>query len=235
MRARSLWGWIVVAAVPTTTSGQCVEAGRDVSAWWPLDEVAGSTAEDIVGGRTGAHVNGPAPAAGLVGGALAFDGSNDYVGVPDDPLWAFGDDDFTIELWANFSAPGGGTIGHPGDIFIGSDDGAGNQRKWFFALGGGFLNFHVNGPGIGAKFFPLAPFSPVVGQWYHLAVSRKGSLYSIYADGVLLETAINEDSVPDASAALTIGQAESLGYMNGRLDEVTIHRRALTAAFIRLT
>jgi hypothetical protein len=94
-----------------------------------------------------------------VRGALRFNGSN-FVAVPDNDLWAFGAKDFTIELWANFDQPGSGSVGEPGDIFIGNDEGPGFRNKWFFALGGGFLNFHINSPTIGPKFFPLVPFSP---------------------------------------------------------------------------
>ena len=53
---------------------------------------------------------------GNVGGALRFNGSNQYVGAPDSDIWAFGTGNFTVELWANFDAPGSGDIVHAGDI-----------------------------------------------------------------------------------------------------------------------
>jgi Concanavalin A-like lectin/glucanases superfamily len=129
--------------------------------------------------------------------------------------------------------PGGGSIGHPSHIFIGNDDGPGNQNKWFFALGGGFLNFHINSPTLGPQFFPLAPFSPSINTWYHLAVTRSGSLYTLYINGAAVKSATNTASIPSPSAFLTIGEAENLGFMNGLLDEVTIYNRALTDAEIK--
>ena len=54
-----------------------------------------------------------------VGSSLHFDGSNDFVGISDNDLWAYGSDDFTIELWANFDAPGVADLGHPGDELTG--------------------------------------------------------------------------------------------------------------------
>jgi hypothetical protein len=163
---------------------------------------------------------------------LKFNGINDFVGVANDPVWHFGLNDFSIELWANFATPGGGSVGEPSNIFVGNDDGSGNQNKWFFALGGGYLNFHINSPTLGPQFFPLAPFSPAINTWYHLAVTRSGSLYTLYINGSPVASATDTASIPSPAAFLTIGEAESIGFMNGLLDEVTIYNRALTAAEI---
>ncbi|MET0018683.1 MAG: LamG-like jellyroll fold domain-containing protein [Candidatus Thiodiazotropha sp. 6PLUC1] len=211
----------------------CVQPPTGIIAWWPFDETEGATAEDRIGNHPGAHTNGPVPADGMVGGSLRFDGRNDYVAVADSDLWSFGSNNFTLEFWANFDAAGGGSIGHPGDIFIGHDDGPGTRNKWFFALGGGALNFHINGRSTGSRFFPRAPFSPTVGEWYHLAITRDGSLYTIYVNGEPAASTTDTRIIPNSSAPLTIGQAEFLGFMNGRLDEVSIYNRALSEDELR--
>lgn len=211
----------------------CVEPLPNMVSWWSLDETSGTVADDIVGTNPGVHVNGPVNTSGKVVGALKFDGINDFVGVPDSDLWAFGPGDFTIEFWANFSSLGGGTIGHPSHIFIGNDEGSGLRAKWFFALGGGFLSFHINSPSLGPQFFPLAAFSPTINQWYHLAITRESNNYTIYINGQPAASAANNNIVPNANAALTIGQAENLGFMNGMLDEMIIYHRALSADGIR--
>ena len=216
-------------AVITQAADQCVQPPSGIIAWWPFDETSGNVVQDRTGNHTGAYANNPTPAEGKVGGSLRFNGTN-YVTVPDSDEWAFGTKDFTIDLWANFDVPGSGSIGHPGDIFIGNDEGPGSVRKWFFALGGGNLNFHINSPSIGPRFFPLAPFSPMVGQWYHLAVTKSGTTYTLYINGVLSATAVDTNPIPNANAPLTIGQAEQIGFMNGRLDEITIYNHALTQA-----
>ena len=224
--------FLLFLPVPRAIGQTCAPPPEGIISWWSFDETSGSTAEDFVGRFDGAHTNGPTPALGLVGGALRFNGANDYVVVQDDPIWAFGANNFTIEFWANFDTSGGGSIGHPGDIFIGSDEGGGTRNKWFFALGGGVLNFHLNGPSTGSRFFPRAPFSPTPQQWYHLAVTREGSRYTIYVDGQASATATDSRAVPNANAQLTIGQAEQLGYFDGRLDEMTVYSRALSAVEI---
>ena len=209
----------------------CVQP-QGVIAWWPFDETNGARAFDLAGDHTGGHIGGPSPASGLVGAALQFDGRDDFVAVPDSSSWEFGAQDFTIELWANFNTPGG-SISHPSHILIGNDEGPFNVNKWFFALGGGFLSFHINSPTLGPKFFPFAPFSPKVGQWYHLAITRQAATFTIFINGLQVASAVNTDIIPNADAPLTIGQAEELGFMNGWLDEVTIYNRALSSAELR--
>lgn len=205
----------------------CVSPPAGMIAWWPMDEEAGPTVLDAAGSNSGVHVGAPIHEAGEVGRALHFDGSRSFVAVKDGDLWAFGSSDFTIELWANFATPGGGSIGQPTQVFISNDESPGTANKWFFSLGGGFLTFHINGPGIGDQFVPRVPFSPQVGRWYHLAVRRSGSLYTIFIDGEPSGSGRNLFAVPNANALLTIGEAEGLFHMNGLLDEVTIFNRDL--------
>jgi hypothetical protein len=146
-------------------------------------------------------------------------------------LWNIGANDFTAELWANFAAPVGGSIEEPGSIFIGNDDGPGYVNKWFFGLGGGVLEFVVYNTADPLPFpdFYLvqAPFTPVVGEWYHLAVTKSGTLYTIYVNGVAVGSQTSTPPIGTPVAPLTIGQAENIGFMNGSLDEVTVYNRAL--------
>jgi hypothetical protein len=199
-----------------------------IIAWWSFDDTTSSVVRDVTGQHNGVLVNGTKWASGHVSNAASFDGTNDYVGVPDDSVWAFGANNFSIEFWAKFATAPGGTVSHPSNIFIGSDNGAGSLPKWFFALGGGVLNFHVNGSTT-SGFFAQASFSPTINQWYHLAVTRSGDTLRIFVDGQLKQSQVVSGLfVPDASVALTIGQAESLGYTNGSLDEMTVYNRALS-------
>lgn len=212
----------------------CVPPDTSITAWWPLEDT-GTIVSDIIGGNIGTSVNGPVRIVGRVGNALKFDGVNDYVAVPDNNQWAFGRRDFSIEFWANFDGPGGGSLANPTDVFISHDEGPGTTRKWYFAHGGGFLYFHINGPGIGPKYIAQVPFTPLIGKWYHLAVTRQANTFSIYVNGVLRGSSTNSDSVPNPNAPLLIGQSnESLApsYVNGLLDEMTIYNRALTSSEI---
>ena len=111
-------------ALGTQAASQCVQSPSGIIAWWPFDETSGNTAQDRAGSHMGAYANNPVSAVGKVGGSLSFNGTN-YIVVPDSDDWAFGSNDFTVELWANFDVPSGGSIGEPGAIFIGNDEGPG--------------------------------------------------------------------------------------------------------------
>jgi hypothetical protein len=69
---------------------------------WMLDEVAGITAYDSAGTNDGTLVNGPVWTSGIIGGALDFDGLDDYVDVGD-PIDGSLDfeagDSFSISAW----------------------------------------------------------------------------------------------------------------------------------------
>ncbi len=208
----------------------CVEPSPDMVAWWPFDEVSGTISHDIIGANEGQHIHGPVASPGLVDGALHFDGFDDYVVVGDSDLWAFGTRDFTIEFWVNFDVPPDGSLEQPGDVFISNDEGMFDQRKWFFALDSMQLGFHVNAPGIGPTVSPQASFVPVPRTWYHIAITRTGTDYRIYVNGVLTGAGINVAETPNPDAILTIGRALEPfgGFMNGSLDEMSIYHRALT-------
>ena len=76
-------------------------------AWWHLDESSGSTAADIaMYSNDGTHFNNPTPVAGMVDGALSFNGVDQYVEVPDHSEINFGQaitgtdaGDFSIDAW----------------------------------------------------------------------------------------------------------------------------------------
>lgn len=202
--------------LPSTHAASCVSPPAGLVSTWTGD----GTANDITGNNHGVSLNGAAFAPGKVGLAFQFDGVNDYVQVPDNPSWAFGVNDFTIELWANFAASGGSRA------LVASDAGSGGNNKWIFWLESGLLRFRIDGTP-GSVNIGTGLFSPTTNRWYHLAVTRSTTNYTFYIDGTAVSTNGDSRPVPDASAPLTIGQAEGQFYFNGLIDEVALYNRAL--------
>jgi WD40 repeat protein len=200
-------------------------------AWWRAD----GNAKDSVGGNHGTLKGGVTFAPGVAGQAFRLDGGTRYVEVPRSDLWGFGTRDFSIELWAQFRAVRPSEIGHPSAVFIGCDEGHGPGRgnKWFFAYGGGFLNFHINNPHGKSGFYAKARFSPDLDQWHHLAVTRSRDTFTIYVDGAPVASEEVAIIIPSPDAPLTIGQAEGLGFFAGLIDEVAIYNRALSPAEVK--
>src|SRR5438067_1835834 len=81
----------------------CVPRFSGLVGWWPGDGFAA----DVAGTNSGTLQGGSSYATGQASQAFAFNGANGYVQVPDSPLWAFGTNDFSIELWANFANASG--------------------------------------------------------------------------------------------------------------------------------
>jgi hypothetical protein len=209
----------------------CTLPPSNMIAWWPGD---GHT-HDVQGGHNGKLVN-ATYGTGMVGEAFSFNGSDAFVQVPNSRVWGFGTEDLTIDLWANFSAVrNSGSIGRLDNVFIGDDNGPNQQNKWVFALSAGVLTFHINGPQIGPQFLAQTPFSPTPGTWHLLAVTKASGTYTIWIDGVpsTSTSQTNTTAIPRPTAPLTIGEAESLGYFDGFIDETEIFTRALSAGEIQ--
>lgn len=199
----------------------CDSVSSGLVAWWPGE----NNADDIVGTHNGTPVGGVGFASGEVGQAFNLDGGG-YISVPHSPLWDFGANNFTIELWAKFNSPGGA------EALIADDDGGGSQNKWILFHGYSLNGFclHLNGSAGGN--ICNSPFSPTPGQWYHVALTRTGPTWACYVNGSVIGADTAAVSVPAATAPLTIGHAEAGFPFNGHLDEVSIYNRALSAGEI---
>jgi len=226
--ARALSGAEIEAIYNAGSAGKCVPPycippPSGLVGWWAGE----GNALDSIGASHGVLQNGTGFAPGEVGQAFNFTGGSGYVQVPAGSKWALGTRDFSIELWVRFVSLGGSRP------FVACDEGGGTVNKWIFWLNNGQLQLHLYGSGIGVVYLGSGSFSPVINRWHHVAVTRSGSLFSFYVDGVLNSTATSSVVIPTANAPLTIGQAENLFFMGGYEDEVAIYSRALSAGEIQ--
>lgn len=191
--------------------------------WWSGD----NTALDLVNGAQGNLQNGAGYGAGVVGQSFSFDGASQNLTVPNSQDWTLGSCDFSISLWAKAN------VAAQLAPFISHDEGPGDANKWIFWVDWGGLTFHINSPTLGPiNVVAYNPFTLAPGVWYHFAVTRKGSLYVLYVNGLPVASGTDTHAVPAASAPLMIGQAEAFPF-NGLIDEVKIYNRALSAAEVR--
>ena len=167
-------------------------------AWFPGE----GNAIDVKGGINGSVLNGAGFAAGKVEQGFTFNGGTSVVEVPDNAAWDFGANEFTIETWVKFNAVSGS------DVLVAHSEGTGNVNKWIFWLKNGKLEFHLDGTAA-ADITSDANFTPVLGRWHHVAVTRSGNTYKFYVDGVQNGgDRFDSNSVPIANAPLTLGKAD---------------------------
>ncbi|MGK5094343.1 LamG domain-containing protein [Deltaproteobacteria bacterium TL4] len=151
--------------------------------------------------------------------------------IPDNNLWTF-NSDFSINVWINLHSTGSSSIGSPDSIFIGHDEGGGLKKKWIFSLGNNLLYFLI-GDSTGGDFLSQTSFSPNLGEWYNISVTRSGNTFTTYVNGVKRNSETNTRLIPNVNAPLTIGQAEGF-YTDGLIDEILIYNRALSESEIQV-
>ena len=92
-----LFSFVLVLCIVFTSAVQAVDP--DLIGYWKFDETSGTSAQDATGNGNDGTLNGdPQWAAGMLGGALEFDGDGDYVDVGDDPIFQI-TDQITVACW----------------------------------------------------------------------------------------------------------------------------------------
>ena len=146
------------------------------------------------------------------GSSMAFDGTGDYLTIPNNVLFALGTGDFTIECWAYLTA--------------GSNNGLWQLASSAFpgvaglavSLFSGQWNIYYQN---GSQIYGYGTVT--TGAWYHVALVRQsGSLY-IYSNGVKYTVA--SDTTNYTGTTLVIGGYYSTSQLwNGYIDDFRITR-----------
>ncbi|MFF3482839.1 exo-alpha-sialidase [Streptomyces sp. NPDC002701] len=188
------------------------------------------TTADLAPRAPGAKVLGGArETAGVSGGALAFDGTDDAVRLPYRAGLPLGTGDFTASLWFRYTA----TAGEQPFLWMG---GVGSTQPQVWLRGEPASN-RVQGL-ITARDGAGAPRSASVrtagayndGQWHHLALRRGAGQLTLFVDGTATATADVPGSVSRNSPfGVHVGQKlDSRAHLTGALDDVRVWNRALS-------
>ncbi len=223
-------GWYYCEATNasgTTTSAPASLMLEQLLAHWMLDEtIAAGDINAVVKDATANHHDGTETGevqstAGIINGAMAFDGNGDRITVG---TWNPNErsPELTISLWAKWA----GLNGQYQGLIAKRDSWGANSMMWQIELNvdSGGLSFAREGsypPGVGAL---------PIGEWAFVAVTFDGANATIYRDGVAVASgAFSLGAKTDAG--ITIGSGEPTGGnpFNGALDDVRIYNYAMDA------
>jgi hypothetical protein len=199
-------------------------AGSPVAAYGFAEGAGAATADASGNANNGTLVGASWTSQGRFGSALVFDGSGAHVAIPDNASLDL-TDELTLEAWVNPSALGGYRV-------ILDKTTTGTPSNYYLALVGSQLNFGFFNDGWREH---TAATALVPGTWYHVAATYSDAADSVrlYVDGaeVLSEPELNS-LLPNAEQ-LRIGVGFSNEGFSGRIDEVRVYARVLTAAEIQ--
>ncbi|MBC8003695.1 MAG: putative Ig domain-containing protein [Opitutaceae bacterium] len=213
------------------TGAGLVDAPAGLIAWWRAEPGTGSVAADAIGGHHGAFYDSQLPnnvappaytPAGKVGNAFDLNGFV-YVKVPESP--SIRPAELTVEAWVYPTVQDNDYQTIVAQGWITNAD-----ETWYLGLFAGKPQFWSHGQILleGPSVIPLD-------QWTHLAGSFDGTTKLLYVNGIQVAVqgglgALVYDSTP---APVTIGSDWGFNASNsrfkGRLDEVSLYRRALSA------
>ncbi|MCK9324153.1 MAG: hypothetical protein M0P69_01515 [Bacteroidales bacterium] len=144
-----------------------------------------------------------------------FDGTGDYLTIPNSEDFNFGTADFTIDMWVRFAEFSSGAYG----LF--STSGVYTDGITIVASAtGSSLSVYFEGAD---KTFA---WSPVVDTWYHVALTRSGTSVKAFIDGTQIGSEQTVSTEIHTSNNVSIGgyYGSTLKYFNGYIDELRISK-----------
>jgi sialidase-1 len=234
-------GYSDMAAVDSSTVGLLYEGGavdardeirfaRFTEDWLKPRRGADPTTRDAApGARPAAVLGGAGRTAGVRGGALSFDGTDDAVRLPYRSRLPLGEGDFTASLFFRYTA----TTGEQPFLWMGGI-GTTQPQVW---LRGEPASDRVRAlitTRSGAATVRTASVwtdgAHNDGRWHHLVLRRGGGQLTLFLDGTPVSTPDVPGSVSRNSPfGVHIGQRmDSRAFLTGAIDDVRVWNRALS-------
>jgi len=215
---------ILITAVVLSLSGRVLAALPGPIAHWEFDEGSGSVAYDSAGDNDG-DVYGADWADGIVGGALDFDGVNDYVALSG---LAVTTTEFTICGWASH-------VGSSENLIFQQMDDDAMESVIILSSESGRSAMAVTSISTGGEWQTLTYPKMEYGQWHHYAMTVGPDDFVFYIDGAEVAKTTNEQTGDYVTSVdyVYIGRHRvsglDAGFFNGLIDDVRTYDVALSA------
>jgi len=211
----------MICIVAFMATKNLVFAGTDDAlVYYPLNEASGQ-AIDSKGLNNSVNVLGTQGAVGKSGTCYLFNGSSQKITFADSESWTLtANEDISFSAWINFTADNltkwGNIWGNSANIGFGmKKNSAGNYSIFWYA----------GGTTAASSSFQITP-----GVWYHIAGIRVAKTsVSYYLNGALLNTVTPSDIDVNPPAVYIGGNEAASEFFNGKIDELGIWKRTLTA------
>ncbi len=202
---------------------------------WKFDEGSGQTAFDeswnnndgTLGATSGVEASDPTWVEGKYGGALSFDGGDDYVLVAHDGSLMFKSGNFSVGVWGNPANMSGYTG------LISADDNS--DSTWRIIRNDGDNHFRAKYSGTTLSYSDV-----LAGDWHYYVFTKNGTILTLYFDGEVVTSGAcsathNVDGTELVLGSYRISNAKAGVYIfNGLIDDVRIYNYARTAEQIQM-
>jgi hypothetical protein len=223
---RKLLLLVVVGALLTVHDSHPQGQATGLVAAFGFDEISGTTVADASGlGQTGTVSGATRTAAGRYGGALSFDGVDDWVTIPDSVALDL-TTGMTIEAWVFPRSSSGWRTA----MLKETADGLAYGLYAHNGAAGpaGYIN--TGGSDQGAAAAASLPLN----SWTHVATTYDGATLRLFVNGTQVASRAVAGSLRTSTSPLRIGGNAVWGeYFSGMLDEVRIYNRALSTSEIQ--
>lgn len=242
---------LLALALPAPAGSPKPDLAEGLVLHWPLDK----DASDASGHGLHGTVHGATPVAeGRIGGAMSFDGSNDYIAIPPKAtvglVWA------TIAMWVKTTQSFADNLFWRNPALAGVATGGYGSRDLAVMLREGRPAFFH---GLFQEGADVAWFSEAFvadGKWHHIALVNRGPRVALYVDGrktpgkaflfgssggrylgrmreAVAGNAIGATGLFLGATNLSSGSGGSpVAFYRGLLDDFRIWRRPLTPSYL---
>jgi hypothetical protein len=213
---------------PVRLENESVPQDSGLAGWWQFDEGSGTTTADrSAGNHPGTLSNAAWDSTGKFGKCLLFNGSTSYVNVGTfDPSTQ----DLTITCWAYWS----GANGSDQIIMTKGIGGSDTEARWEFTRRRseytGLLTFCSYWARSWGAFNTELPSN----QWVYLAVTKQGTYTTLYLNAQAKASNHVEFSSGITQPVTIGGKSNATSGFNGKIDEVRLYNRALSADEVAL-
>lgn len=154
--------------------------------------------------------------------SMLFDGTGDYLSIPDDEDFNFGSGDFYVAAWIRLSDTTGT------ENIVGQwNTGGGAGRSWFLYANGANIVFDTSTSGTATTTSLTGTSALSATTWHYVEASRSGSNLYLFVDGteVASNTSFSE-TLLNSTNDIGIGAIWPNGtpnfYLNGYIEEVAV-------------